>query len=162
MLEGVLNTIAAALDCGDFSAVREFSQEDFEKSSKPVICVGLKSCELRSPGCGDYLGIEDVNGEQRELFGYRVALCVGLEIFSADASAIPGAIDGLGDALNVLPSGVKKKTICAGETRWDGGAEAFRCPCELSCEAFLLRSGDTEKGEFTDFYLKGVFNKHEC
>ena len=162
MIDKALDAVIEAIRGRDLDAVREFSPEILGEINKPLVCVGVKSCGVRSSGLGDYLGTGLVDGREQELYGYRLELTLGLDIFSGSAGELQAACQKLNDRITGLPKGFKRKVLTMGKISWDGETELFTCPCSLSCQAFLTRAGEADTGEFTDFNLKGAYKNHEC
>ncbi len=161
MLNAVLNAVTACLNAGGLRAVRDFPGSALDRDAGPVVCVSLRSNKLLSAGAGDYMGEQSAGGEVSSVYGFRMEPVIALDIFApggGGASACAAAADSAAECLSELPSGLKLRALCCGETVYDQATEMFRCPLEIHAAAFLTRQEDAVTGEFTDFHLRGVIN----
>jgi hypothetical protein len=144
MLDAVLNAVVEALSSAGLSAVRQFPDSAIGRDSGPVVCVGLRSNKLISSGAGDYMGERTDGGTVSEIYGFRMAPVIALDIYSPDngengAEGCVKAAEAVGAALPAFPSGLKSRELVCGETKFDGETEMFHMPADLSCAAFLTR-----------------------
>lgn len=123
--------------------------------------VSLRSCEGGPAGFQDYLG-ERYNldtGRWEELYGRRVKITFGLDLYAAQrsggAAAIDQALDTLSAALNGPgPDGLNILEFSIGETQFREDSELYHCPVEAVCQARLYAVAD-EGGTFLDFEIRG-------
>ena len=162
-LDEVLELLKEALLDQGMPAV-VLAQAPGEKAdySAPVLALRLKSCSY-SPGAFlDYLGLRLDSESQawRELYGKRLDLCLGLDIYAPreqGGSACGGLFGQLCSALGALPAGLKAKDLRCGAVKFDEGLGMFCCPAELDCSAYLCAEKD-EESLFQDFRLRGVID----
>lgn len=165
MLDTVISALVNILEAGGIRSVEQYPTDRLDPEAGSVVCVGVRSSKLLSSGAGEYLGIrEEENGVSAELYGFRLELVLGLDIFSPDregegAMRCAALFSQISAALSELPSGLKNRGLICGKTAPDSLTEMFHCPCELHCAAYLVCEADEETGEFTDFVLRGVLNK---
>lgn len=155
MTDAVLTAITELLRSENINAVREYDAAA-AGLDEGLVCVGIESCRLSSPGCGDYLGQLVRGGEVVERYGYRCEMTVLLDVFAPRAGACVECFDAIGAALTELPQGIKYRALVCGETVFDEVTDAFHSSCRLLCEAMLERSSTAQAGVFSDFTLKGV------
>lgn len=161
MTDTVLDAIVASLADAGIDAVRAYPNAALSRSRGPVVCVGMRSNRLLSPGMGDYLGQRAAPGAVSELYGLRAECAAALDIFSPDDAAFGAAgcvrcAEAVSSALAALPSGLRLRALRLGETEFDGETGMFRMTAEMDFTAFLVREMNADTGEFTDFTLKGV------
>lgn len=165
MLDDVLDEVVTALKQKNINAFREFPEKRAEMRSGVSVFVGIESCKYLSSGMGEYLGVR-AGGEgdgDKELFGKRLELELGFEIFSPfgvkfGASGCVQCADSLRSCFGRLPSGIKALEMSCGEVYADEKLSAFRCQCKLRCLVFLIAESDGGDIEFLDFVLKGTVN----
>ncbi len=160
MLDAVLDAVVAALRETGVYAVRQFPAYEAERD-RLTVCVGLKRNKLVSAGAGDYMGEKAEGGVVSEIYGFRMAPVIALDIYSPEdgGNGAEGCLAGAASvsaAFRQLPSGIKARALSCGETKFDGTTGMFHMPAELSCDAFFTREMNAQTGEFYDFVLKGV------
>ena len=162
MLDTILDEIVAALKAAGVCAFRAFPETAEALPAGGGVSVAVEAYRVSGSGMGDYLGTRAASGGQgeKELFGRRLELTLGLDVFApfggtAGAAACDRAADALRLALAALPAGVKLLEMDCGEVSADEALGAYRCRCEAKCVAFLVAETDGEAPEFTDFKLKG-------
>ena len=156
MLDTVLDAVTAMLKNAGVTAVREYPGEILERPAAPTVCVGVKSGKSLPAGMGDYLGTENVNGAVREVYGTKLELVVGLDVYSPEAAGCAACFESISSAFAAPPDGLKLRALVCGETEPDEVTELFRCRCEAHCLAVLTRTVSEDGAEFTDFVLRGV------
>jgi hypothetical protein len=160
MLNAVVSALVDALNRAGVEAVCQYTPAPLDSRKGPLVCVGVKSSRLLSPGAGEYLGLRrNEDGSFTETYGFRLELVLALDIYSPCDAEPSGCMDCFGDitmAARELPSGLKVRKLVCGVASPDKATEMFRCPCELHCLAYLVCSASEETGEFTDFQLKGT------
>ncbi|MGI5935762.1 MAG: hypothetical protein ACOX7I_03005 [Oscillospiraceae bacterium] len=160
MLNTVFSALVDALNRAGVEAVCQYPSAPLDSRKGPLVCVGVKSSKLLSPGAGEYLGLRrNGDGSITEAYGFRLELVLGLDIYSPHDAEPGGCLRCFGEitmALREMPSGLKVRKLVCGVVSPDRATEMFRCPCELHCMAYLVCSASEETGEFTDFELKGT------
>lgn len=163
MLDAVLDEVVAALKAGGVSAFRAFPETAETLPAAGGVSVGVDSYVVRNSGLGDYLGTRAADGgaAEKELYGKKLSLTLGLELFvpfggAAGAAGCDKAADKLRDALAALPEGLRVLEMDCGEVSADETLGAYRCRCAAKCLAFLVAETDGGEPEFKDFKLKGL------
>ncbi len=159
MLDSVLSAVKALLIDAGITAVREFPDVELQHKAVPIVCVGVKKCAVTPPGWGDYLGL---TGAGAEVYGARAELSLGLDVYAPAPEDCARTYEAISDAFGFAPPGLKLRSLSCGETKCDGDTGLFVSRCEADCLALLERQQTAEPGEFTDFVLRGVMDKHEC
>ena len=80
MTDTVLTAITQLLTQNGIDAVSEYA-EPAAQLDAATVCVGIESCKLLSPGCGDYLGMASYGGTSRERYGYRCEMSVSESVY---------------------------------------------------------------------------------
>ena len=123
-----------------------------------VAAVSLRRCEGGPAGFRDYLG-ERYNGETgrwEELYGRRVRLVFGLDLYAARGEEAQAAFDRVAGALHRDgPGGLSILELSGGELSYDGTLKLFRVPVEAVCEARAYAMAE-EGGGFVDFEVRGA------
>lgn len=159
-----LDTIRECMtDClvrAGVQAVTAWDRGDKTRREGPVVAVTLRSCRGQPSGFRDYLG-ERYNaglGRWEELYGKKVKVTFGLEIYSAGrdgAARCQSAFDQVADGLqNGAPAGLALAELSRGETEYDRETGLFHCPAQAVCDAYLYAVAD-EGGAFVDFEVRG-------
>ena len=162
MLDAVLDEVVAALKGAGVCAFRAFPETAEALPADGGVSVGVDSYAVNCSGLGDYLGTRAAGGgkAEKELYGKRLSLTLGLEVFvpfgPGGAAGCDRAADRLRDALPALPQGLRVLEMDCGEVNADEELGAYRCRCTVKCLAFLVAETDGEEPEFTDFKLKGT------
>ena len=163
MLDVILDTVVSTLKGAGVTAFRAFPETAENLPAAGGVSVEAETYKVSGAGLGDYLGTRAANGgkAEKELFGKRLELTLGLEVFApfggAGGATVCGqAADNLHEALAALPVGLKVLEMDCGEVSADEELNAYRCRCTAKCLAFLVAETDGEAPEFTDFKLKGT------
>lgn len=159
MTDTVLTAITQLLTDHGISASREYADTAAGLTGARVY-VGIESCKLLSPGCGDYLGTKTSGGTKLERYGYRCEMTVLLDVFAPHARDCIACFDDIGAALAALPQSIKYRALVCGETVYDEVTGLFHAPCRFMCQAMLERSYDAQNVSFADFTLKGVLRDY--
>jgi hypothetical protein len=159
MLDTVLDAAAGLLTSAGITAIREYPAAPLEKPDAPVVCVGVKSCSVTPAGWGDYMGSRENGGAVTEVYGVRLELVIGLDIYAPAAAGCADCFENVSRAFDAAPSGLKIRALVCGETEPDELTELYRCRCEAHCLAVMERTSTDGGTEFTDFVLRGVLNK---
>jgi hypothetical protein len=163
VLDTVLDEIVTTLKGAGVVAFRIFPEAAEALPASGGVSVGVESYSVSGSGLGDYLGTRRASGgaAEKELYGKKIALTLGLEVFvpfghSGGAAACDRAADKLRDALAAMPAAIKILEMDCGEVSADEVLGAYRCRCAAKCTAFLVAETDGEEPKFTDFKLKGT------
>ena len=160
-LDEIRSRMAAFLAEQGLEAVTAWPEVRRSRRNGAAIAVSLRSCEGGPAGFQDYLGerYNQDTGRWEELYGRRVKLTFGLDLYAAQrsggAAAIDRALDTLSAALNGPgPDGLDILEFSAGETEFQEDSELYHCPVEAVCQARLYAVAD-EGGAFLDFEIRG-------
>ncbi|MEG0876073.1 MAG: hypothetical protein RSF77_02895 [Oscillospiraceae bacterium] len=162
MLDTVLTAVVSALTAAGIKAFRQFPNRRADLSLGAFVCLGVDSCKCLSSGLGEYLGIKiGAQGLETELFGRRLELLLGFDVFSPfeSAAGADGCIqcaDALRGALSGLPSSIRGLELSCGEVSADEESGCFRCKCTLRALAFLVAESSGDGTEFLNYVLKGT------
>ena len=107
------------------------------------------------PGGGESPG----DGRWEELYGRRVKITFGLDLYAAQSSGGAAAVDRALDTLSAAlsgpgPDGLSILEFSAGETQFQEDSQLYHCPVEAVCQARLYAVAD-EGGAFLDFEIRG-------
>ena len=160
-LDEIRERMAAFLTEQGLDAVTAGPERGRTKRARAAAAVSLRSCEGGPAGFQDYLG-ERYNldtGRWEELYGRRVKITFGLDLYAArrsgGAAAIDQALDTLSAALNGPgPDGLNILEFSIGETQFREDSGLYHCPVEAVCQARLYAVAD-EGGTFLDFEIRG-------
>lgn len=122
-----------------------------------VAAVSLRQCEGGPAGFRDYLGerYNQESGQWEELYGRKVRLVFGLDLYAPKGDQVQSALDRLTEALcQGGPAGLSINELSAGEMTFDGELRLFRLPVEAVCTASLYAVA-AEGGAFVDFEVRG-------
>lgn len=159
-LDEMRERMADFLREGGLEAVTAWPEAAYRRVSGTVAAVSLKSVEGGPSGFQDYLG-ERYNkeaGRWEELYGKRVRLVLGLDLYASRGSGEAGirrAFDGIAERLrHAGPAGLRVAELSAGETGYDQVLDLYHARAEAVCEAYLYAVAD-EGGTFLDFKIRG-------
>ena len=93
------------------------------------------------------------------LYGRRVKITFGLDLYAARSSGGAAAVDRALDTLSAPPcrpgpDGLSILEFSAGETQFQEDSQLYHCPVEAVCQARLYAVAD-EGGAFLDFEIRG-------
>lgn len=159
MMQLILNAVLSALKNAGLPAVAAFPRVGLDKKT-PLICVGVRSEELETPGFGNYLGKQLRNGVPVELYGMKASVTVLLDLYvpAERMEECQSLFEALSGAIAALPSGLRIKRLIRGEMSPDTGVGMFRCPCSLEGTAYFCGAVEEDGNVWTDFVLRGVMN----
>lgn len=132
-----------------------------KRLDRPVVVVSLRSCEGGPTGFQDYLGerFDEKTGIWQELYGKRVKVVFGLDIYAPRESGVEGCqtiFNTLAGALNSAgPTGLHISVLSSKETLFQTTSGLYYCPAEGVCEVWVYAVAD-EEGIFSDFEVKGA------
>ncbi len=139
------------------SAMGAWPKEKRLRPGKAVVSVSLRKWESGPPGFQDYLGerYDEAAGQWEELYGKRVELTFGLDLYAATAEEVQAGVDDLGAALGQGgPEGFKLTDFSAGETTYQTEAKRYFCPAQVKFAAWVVALA-REDGSFLDFEVRG-------
>jgi len=159
--EELRQALAAYLKEKGLPAAAAWPQRDRSAPAGPVAAVSLRSCEGGAPGFQDYLG-ERFNEETRrweELYGKRLELTFGVDVYGAAASQVQAGVDLLTEALaGEGLAGLKCVGYSIGETVFRRESGRYVCPVEARFRAWAWAVAE-EGGAFLDFMVRGENGK---
>lgn len=123
-----------------------------------VAAVSLRSCEGGPAGFRDYLGERwnRESGQWEELYGRRVKLTFGLDLYAARGAEAQAAFDRVAAAFHQEgPDGLKVLAFSSGALEYVEEWRLFLCPAQAVCEGWLCAVAQ-EDGAFTDFEVRGA------
>lgn len=128
-------------------------------SDSPVTVVSLRSVEGDSPGFQDYLGerFDPELGQWVELYGKRVRLTFGLDVYGRTAHEVGLALDHTAECLGGgRPAGLYMLQFVGGETAYRQEDRRYHCPAHAVFEAWAFGCA-REDGTFQDFEVRGEY-----
>lgn len=163
MTAAVISAVLSALKTAGVNAVARYPLTGLDRKT-PIVAVGVRSGTLESPGYGNYLGEQLENGEWAEVYGWKTAVTVLLDLYvpAGQAAMCEELFSTVGGALTGLPSGLRPVRLVRGEVAPDRDTGMFRCPCTLECAAFFTRTAREEGTVWSDFVLRGEIRNNEC
>ena len=136
-------------------------------TEEPVVVVSLRQCDSSSAGFSNYLGQiwEGDSQSWQELYGQRVRLTIGLDLYAAMGSGEEGVRTAFDQLTAVLhkggPEGLRLQNVSCGETTFDRQERRYRCPAQAVYDA-MLYAVRREDGSFQDFEVKGDMKCEPC
>ena len=155
--EELRRNLAEYLKKNGLEAVAAWGGQARLRAGEPVAAVSLRAYEGGTPGFQDYLGerYDEETGRWVELYGKRVKLTFGLDLYAGTAQEVQMGLDLLVDALGKGgPAGLRPVAFSAGETAYRAEAKRFCCPVHVGFEAWSYARAD-EDGAFVDFTVRG-------
>lgn len=156
-LQELRQALAAFLRERGVEAVTAWGPERRMKAGEAVAAVSLRGFESGAPGFQDYLGerYNDQEGCWEELYGKRVELTFGLDLYAATAEGVQAGLDALSAALGEKgPAGLCPVGLSAGETVYQSGSGRYFCPVQARFSAWAT-AVSREEGSFLDFEVRG-------
>lgn len=156
-LQELRDALAGFLNGRGLEAVTAWGTGRRLRAGEPVAAVSLRGFESGAPGFQDYLG-ERYNAEAgcwEELYGKKVELTFGLDLYAATAEGVQAGLDRLHEALGEKgPAGLCPVGLFAGETVFQSGSGRYFCPVQAKFSAWAV-AVSREDGSFLDFEVKG-------
>lgn len=160
-LDEIRGRMAAFLTQQGLEAVTAWPEQRRTRREGAAAAVSLRGCEGGPAGFQDYLGerYNQETGRWEELYGRRVKITFGLDLYAAGRSGGAAAIDRALDALSAAfsgpgPEGLDILEFSVGETEFQEDSQLYHCPVEAVCQARLYAVAD-EGGAFLDFEIRG-------
>jgi len=162
MIDTVLNAVIGCLKDSGIDAMRALPTARAGQYAEPVVTVALSEAKAAGSGMGEYLGLvwDEGRADWRELYGFRLIAEIALEIWSArdgarGAAGCDECFSEISEALKLLPSGLKLRSLSRGRTEFDGASDMFRCEAQLDCATYIYAQRDSAEDVFSDFIVKG-------
>lgn len=155
--EELRRSLAEYLKENGLEAVTAWGGQERLRAGDAVAAVSLRDYEGGAPGFQDYLGerYDEKTGRWVELYGKKVELTFGLDLYAGTAQGIQEGLDLLVGALGKGgPAGLRPVAFSAGETSYRTGAKQFCCPVQVKFEAWSYAE-TAEDGAFLDFTVRG-------
>lgn len=155
--QAVREQMAAFLRQQGVDAVCAYPEERRRQRSGPVAAVSLRACQGGPGGFRDYLGerYDESTGQWQELYGRRVTLTFGLDLYGESAGELQTAYDRMAEAFQWEgPPGLALRELSCGETEFDRAAGLYRRAVTAVCQGYLYAVAD-EGGTFLDFVVRG-------
>ena len=149
--------LAEHLEEKGLPAVTAWGEERRLRPGKAMAVVSLRGFESGPPGFRDYLGerYDPEKGCWEELYGKRVELTFGLDLYGETAEEVQRGLDVLGGILEGEgPEGLKPVGLSAGETVYDGESRRYRCPVQARFSVWAT-AVSREESTFLDFEVRG-------
>ena len=160
-LDEIRECMAAFLTEQGLEAVTAWPERRRTRREGAAAAVSLRSCEGGPAGFQDYLGerYNQETGRWEELYGRRVKITFGLDLYAARSSGGAAAVDRALDTLSAAlsgpgPDGLSILEFSAGETQFQEDSQLYHCPVEAVCQARLYAVAD-EGGAFLYFEIRG-------
>ena len=94
-------------------------------------------------------------GQWQELYGRRVTLTFGLDLYGESAGELQTAYDRMAEAFQWEgPAGLALRELSCGETEFDRAAGLYRRAVTAVCQGYLYAVAD-KGGTFLDFVVRG-------
>ena len=152
-LQELRTALARYLKEQGMEAAAAWGEERRLRAGKAVAVVSLRGFESGTPGFQNYLGerYNTAEGRWEELYGKRVELTFGLDVYAASAEEVQAGLDRLNAALGEKgPAGLCPVSLSAGETAYQSGAGRYFCPVEAKFSAWAT-AAKGEDESFLDF-----------
>lgn len=159
-LEHIRERMTQYLQDHGVNAVTAWPREERVEREEAVVSVSLRRCQAGPSGFQDYLGerFNEETGQWEELYGRRVKLTFGLDLYAGAQAGEPGvqaAFDALTEALQGgSPEGLEVQEFSCGETVYEHAGRLLKRPAEAVCTAYLYAVTEPG-GAFLDFEIRG-------
>lgn len=149
--------LAQWLTDGGVSAVTAWGSERRARPTAALAAVSLRGLEGGSAGYQDYLGerFNEESGVWEELYGKKLTLTFGLDLYAATAAEVSAALEWVGELLGSgAPAGLAPAGFSAGETVYQSEQRRYFCPIQAKFQVWAVAAA--REGEaFLDFQIKG-------
>lgn len=156
-LQQLRQEMAAFLREKGLEAVTAWGPEKRARAGPPVAAVSLRGFESGAPGFQDYLGerYNEKDGRWEEVYGKRIEVRFGLDLFAGTAEGVQEGLDLLSAALGEKgPAGLCPVGFSAGETCYQSESGRYFCPVEARFSAWATAVSRAD-GELLDFEVRG-------
>lgn len=150
-------TLAEWLGERGVPAVTAWPEEKRQRPDGALAAVSLRAMESGPSGYQDYLGerFREETGQWEELYGKKMELTFGLDLYAATAQEVGSALEKLEDALSLGgPRGMTPTGFSAGETVYQSGSRRYFCPVQARFQVWAAATA-REDAPFLDFVIKG-------
>lgn len=151
-MEALYSAALAALE--GLPAVRAMPDKPVGRLRSAEITVSLESCTLE--GLPRYLGLLEVDGEQKEVFAHRAKARAAAQCHAGTAKAAEELAARTAQAWLQGMEGVTVRNVQTGAVRYDARQDCFACPVEAAAEAWVYAVPSGEELYFDDFVLHGT------
>ena len=151
-MEALYRAALAALE--SLPAVRAMPDKPAGRLRSPEITVSLERCTLE--GLPRYLGLLEVDGEQKELFAHRAKAKAAARCHAGTAQAAEELAARTAQAWLQGMEGVTVRSVQTGTVCYDPRLDCFACPVEATAEAWIYAVPSGEELYFDDFVLRGT------
>ena len=149
--------LARHLENKGLEAVTAWGESRRLRPGGAVAAVSLRAMESGQPGFQNYLG-ERYNAESgcwEELYGKRVELTFGLDLYAATAEEVQAGLDTLSAALSEEgPEGMEPVSFSTGETVYRQEDRRYFCPVQAKFGVWAVAVA-REDGYFLDYEVRG-------
>lgn len=149
--------LAEYLESKGLEAVTAWGEERRPRPGRAVAVVSLRAMESAQPGFQSYLGerYDEERGCWEELYGKRVELTFGMDLYAATAEAVQAGLDALSAALGEGgPEGMEPLDFSAGETVYRQEDRRYFCPVQARLGVWAVAAA-REDGAFLDYEVRG-------
>ena len=156
-LDRIREHMTAFLTARGVQAVAAWPGQGRRRLSGPVAAVSIRACEGGPSGFRDYLGerYDRDSGQWQELYGRKVQVTFGLDLYGESAGELQTAYDRMAEAFQWEGSaGLALRELSCGETEFDRAAGLYRRAVTAVCQGYLYAVAD-EGGTFLDFVVRG-------
>ena len=150
-------TLARWLEEEGVPAVTAWGDEKRHRANGAMAAVSLRALESGAAGYQDYLGerFDEVSGQWEELYGKKMTLTFGLDLYAAAAQEVTAALERLGELLGQGgPQGMTPVGFSAGETAYQSESRRYFCPVQAKFQVWAAATA-REDASFLDFVIKG-------
>ncbi len=160
VLEGAVGAVARRLREQGLEVRTGWSGAARQKLTGTAVIVTVRGMEALPGAFAQYLGegFDEVTGRWREIYGRRIALELGLDLYAPEEAGqeeLAAALERLTQALSAdCPAGLRLEKLSCGEVDWEKDQRALRQ--EVTARFGVWLEARTEDGaEFLDFELRG-------
>lgn len=149
--------LARWLEENGVNAVTAWPEEKRRRPGGALAAVSLRALESGPAGYQDYLGerFDEASGIWKELYGRKMTLTFGLDLYAATAREVSAALERLGELLSRGgPGGMTPVGFSAGETAYQDESRRYFCPVQAKFQVWAAATA-REEASFLDFEIKG-------
>ena len=149
--------LAQHLESKGLEAVTAWGEGKRIRPGEAVAAVSLRAMESGQPGFQNYLGerYNEESGCWEELYGKRVELTFGLDLYAATAEEVQAGLDALSAALSESgPEGMEPVGFSTGETVYRQEDRRYFCPVQAKYGVWAVATA-REDGSFLDYEVRG-------
>ena len=157
-MEQLIEVFLKWLKDAGFSAVRAMPDGIFPQLGGTVVAVSVAKAKAEDAGFFSYLGLMEIDGTERALYGKALETEVALKVVSPQALGAKACMQQADTLLTKLSqpiAGVTLLEVSAEECRYEAETDVFSCTLTAKTKAYLYAVSNEEETEFTEFMLKG-------